>query len=69
MTSGQNIRKLREKIGLTQTEFAAAIGVAQITLSQYERNARHPSVKKAKDIIKFAQKNGIKVDLEYVRPD
>jgi transcriptional regulator with XRE-family HTH domain len=69
MTGGQNIRKLREQIGLTQTQFAAAVGIASITLSQYERNARHPSVKTAKEIIKFAHKKGINIDLEYIRPD
>jgi transcriptional regulator with XRE-family HTH domain len=33
----QNIKKIRERVGLTQTEFALSIGVAQGTLSRIEK--------------------------------
>lgn len=40
----KNLRKLREKIGLTQTELAAKIGVTARTIDRWEdrKNIPHP---------------------------
>ena len=46
------IAELRKKCGLSQSELAAQIGVAQNTLSQYETNARTP---KHDTILKIAE--------------
>ena len=42
MTIGGNIKKYREKKGLTQKELGAALGLAEITIRQYENNKREP---------------------------
>lgn len=40
----ENLRKAREKAGLSQAEVADAIGVARPTYSNYERGVREPYV-------------------------
>ena len=42
MTIGGNIKKYREKKGLTQKELGADLVLAEITISQYENNKREP---------------------------
>lgn len=37
------VKKLREKLGLTQVEFAARLGVNPITISRWERGICRPS--------------------------
>lgn len=44
MTVGQMIKEKRKTIGLTQREFAKEIGIATITLQQYERGVREPKL-------------------------
>ncbi len=40
--SPAKIKALRVKLGLTQVEFAAALGVAVLSASQYETGFRNP---------------------------
>ncbi|MBQ8814102.1 MAG: helix-turn-helix transcriptional regulator [Lachnospiraceae bacterium] len=44
MNTGQNIKNFRKLRGLTQKELAQKIGVAEITLRQYENNKREPRI-------------------------
>lgn len=53
---GKALLGLRTREGLTQKEMAAAIGVTQTRLSEYERGKRNISVEMAK---KIAAKYGI----------
>lgn len=41
--SPAKIKKIRIKLGLTQAQLAESIGVANLTLSQYETGFRNPS--------------------------
>lgn len=41
--SPAKIKKIRMKLGLTQEQLAETIGVAKLTLSQYETGFRNPS--------------------------
>ena len=41
--SPAKIKKIRIKLGLTQAQLAETIGVAKLTLSQYETGFRNPS--------------------------
>lgn len=43
MTSGERLKALREKKGLTQAEVAKYLGVAQPTITKYERDVKKPS--------------------------
>lgn len=44
MALSDNLKKLRERAGMTQAELAEAIGVAQPTLAQYESGLKVPSI-------------------------
>lgn len=42
MPIGENIKKYRKRKGLTQKELGAVLGLAEITIRQYENNMRKP---------------------------
>ena len=44
-TLGENIRRWRKTQGLSQKDVVLALGQEQVNLSQYEHNARVPSLK------------------------
>ena len=41
---GKRLRELRKEKGYTQAEFAARVGIAQNTLSQFENEIAMPSI-------------------------
>jgi putative transcriptional regulator len=41
--SAHEIKTVRESLGMTQTEFADALGVQQTAVSHWENGARRPS--------------------------
>lgn len=53
MNFGDNVRALREKRGITQSELSQAVGVAQATFAQYEVGAKAPNVYVAVKIAKI----------------
>ena len=58
LTIGENIKKYRKAKGFTQKELAESVGVAAITIQQYERNVREP---KMDTVVRLAQALGISV--------
>lgn len=56
--SRRNLKKLREKIGVNQAEFAKALGISRAALSYYENGARVPD-------IKFILKVGVLTDCSF----
>lgn len=56
MTTGENIKKYRNKAHLTQKELAAKCGLAAITIQQYERGAREPHLE---TVIKISKALGV----------
>lgn len=50
MSVGEQIKKARKKAGLKQSELAEKLGVAVITIGQYERNQRQPRYKQLQRI-------------------
>lgn len=42
MTIGNNIRKYRKELGLTQTELAEKLGTTQYVITNYERGTNNP---------------------------
>jgi len=42
LTSGADIVALRNFVGMTQTEFATALGISVHTLRNWEQDRRHP---------------------------
>lgn len=45
MTVGERIQEARKKAGMKQSDLAEKLGVAVITIGQYERGKREPSLK------------------------
>lgn len=58
MTTGERIRAARKAKGFTQKELGESVGVAAITIQQYERNVREP---KMDTVMRIAQALGISV--------
>lgn len=44
MALSENLKRLRERAGMTQAELAEAVGIAQPTLAQYELGLKVPSI-------------------------
>jgi len=59
MSVGEAVRKLREKLGLTQAEFARRIGVTTRALQRYEADARMPEPAALIGIIRAATEAGL----------
>lgn len=55
MSIGENIKIKRLAIGLSQNELAAAVGVKQPTIAQYERGSKVPSMILGRDIARILQ--------------
>lgn len=58
MDIGQDIKAARKRVGITQKQLAEKIGVAAITIQQYENGAREP---KMETIAKIANALGVSV--------
>lgn len=52
MTYGESIKKARKESRLTQAELADRCGLATVTIQQYERGIRQPSLEKLGKIAK-----------------
>lgn len=50
MTTGERIKAARNKAGLKQSELAEKLGVAVITIGQYERDKRQPRIEQIQAI-------------------
>ena len=62
---GQNVRRIREKKGLTQERFAEISGFSQQYLSGLERGRRNPTVV---TLLELARALGVS-HIELVKPD
>lgn len=57
----QNLKDLRIKLGLSQSAFCKCVGLAQASISHWEKGLRRPMIEKVMLIIDFAKSKGIKV--------
>lgn len=69
MSIGETIKRIRAAIGMTQVEFAKAIGAGQSSISDYEKGLAIPSLKVAQKIVKVAKENKVKVKFSDLFPD
>jgi DNA-binding XRE family transcriptional regulator len=60
--NGELIRALRSHMGMTQSEFATAIGVRQQTVSEWEKEVYTPTRASAKYLMMVAEKAEFKYD-------
>jgi DNA-binding transcriptional regulator YiaG len=54
------IKKLREKMLLTQTEFAKELGVSLASVARWEIGENEPTMKVKRKLKELFEKNGIK---------
>lgn len=50
------IKEIREKLGLTQAEFAKEIGVDTVTVSRWENDKRRPSKLAQRQLFRLSRK-------------
>ncbi len=65
MTSGQLLRRARDRAGLTQTELATRAGTTQSVISAYESNSRRPALATLADLVAAT---GYELDVRIVDP-
>ncbi|MBN2835400.1 MAG: helix-turn-helix transcriptional regulator [Candidatus Delongbacteria bacterium] len=59
MNYSKIIKKLREKLILSQTEFAAMLGISFITVSRWEQGKNIPTIKMKRKIAELCKLNNI----------
>lgn len=62
MTYSQAIKKLRNKMLLTQTEFATLLGVKFGTVNRWEAGAFEPTMKTKRKLAQLFKEHGIGVE-------
>lgn len=69
MGIGENLKKIRKALNLTQEDFAQELGSSQSAISEYEKGVKTPSLKVAQKIVKFAKTKKVKVTLNDIFPE
>lgn len=59
------VQIIRSRLGITQTQLGEALGLAQNTISYYERGQRIPP-NVAEDLIAFAVSKGLLISYDHV---
>ena len=62
MTYAEKVKNAREKLLLTQDEFAEKLGVNSITVCRWETGKCEPNIKAKRAIKSFYQENGLNFD-------
>ena len=62
MNYAKLIKKLREKLILTQTEFAKILGVSFTTVSRWEKGVHTPTMKVKRKIVELCKDNNIEME-------
>ncbi len=69
MKIGQNLKRIRKELRLTQAELAKTLGLSQAAIAEYETDTRMPSLKVANKLIKLAKSKKIKVKIDDFFPE
>lgn len=62
MTFGEKTKQVREKLFMSQEDFAKELGVAFVTVSRWENGHCEPNYKAQKKFHELCEKNGIIID-------
>jgi transcriptional regulator with XRE-family HTH domain len=60
----KTIKRLREKLILSQTEFAEHIGVSFTTVNRWENGKSEPTYKMRRKIVELCNQHAVKIDEE-----
>lgn len=63
------VRKLRRQLGMTQEEFAHALGITVGTVNRWENKRFRPSKLARSTIIEFARRHGVSTSLPAPEPE
>lgn len=63
------VRKLRRQLGMTQEEFAHALGITVGTVNRWENKRFRPSKLARSTIVEFARRHGVSTSLPAVEPE
>ena len=55
------LKEIREKLMLTQQEFAKAVGVSYKAMQNWEQGKNNPSLRYKRKLVEFCKANGIEV--------
>ena len=55
------LKEIREKLMLTQEEFAKAVGVSYKAMQNWEQGKNEPSLRDKRKLVEFCKANGIEV--------
>lgn len=59
MNWAENIKKLRNKMLLTQQELAKLLSVAYVSINRWENGVHEPTMKAKRELMKLFKENGI----------
>ena len=59
MNWAENIKKLRNKMLLTQQELAKLLNVAYVSINRWENGVHEPAMKSKRELMKLFKENGI----------
>ena len=62
MDYAKAVKKLREKLIMTQSEFAVLLNVSAITISRWESGVFEPTIKAKRKLAKLFTDNNIEVE-------
>lgn len=60
------VQQIRQRLGMTQAELAAAVGVTQSAVSQYERGDSQITPNVARRLIELAREHGVKATFDDI---
>nr|WP_019365289.1 helix-turn-helix transcriptional regulator [Pseudomonas luteola] len=63
-----NLRETRKRVGMTQAELAASVGLTQAAIGHYENDRREPGLEECRLIVKALNKKGAKTSLDKLFP-
>lgn len=69
MSFNDNLKILRNKLGLSQEDISNMLNMSQSQWSHCERGFRNLSVKRCYTLIKIAKLKDIDINIEYLRPN
>jgi DNA-binding transcriptional regulator YiaG len=63
------VRRLRRQLGMTQEEFAHALGITVGTVNRWENKRFRPSKLARSTIVEFARRHGVPTSLPVAEPE
>lgn len=63
------VRRLRRQLGMTQEEFAHALGITVGTVNRWENKRFRPSKLARSTIVEFARRHGVPTSLPASEPE